>query len=316
MEYPSQDAVLHVIHLLTRFPPAVRAVHTLMNGKSPTLGERAALAQSILEVLKDVVPMKLIKSDASRLLEGTRLLFGIVLEKAKHLKLKESAQMPYISSLRTLDLRNTFTMEPMADIIQTPSGLVDAGYYEAFQEGGLLYWKTGEQPLSALPLDARTRRISLLAGGVVSQITILSMHTLDISAYENHGHAERLSLSRELSDLNHLSALCSRNKLSVIPPSALASAEAPVLTLDRDGLLAVYVGRAACAEPGKDITIFRPASGGEENVDVSIITQLLVCNLSEHFLSIFGSFQRIRRLFKCLGSFEAIENIPKFQNLS
>jgi hypothetical protein len=201
---------------------------------------------------------------------------GLVLEKAKHLKLKEDVQMPYISSLRVLDLRNAFTMEPIANVVQTPAGLVEEGYYEAFKEGGILYWKTGEQALSALPLDARTRRISLLSGGVIPQITILGTATLDFSGYENHGQAERLSLSRELSDLNHLSALCSRNKLSVSPPADLASAEAPVLTLDREGMLAVYTGRAACAAPGKDITIFRPASGGEESVDVSIITQLLV----------------------------------------
>jgi len=88
MEPPNQDAVLHVIHLLTRFPPAVRAVQILMSGKSPRPSERAALAQALYEVLKEVVPIQLIKSDPGRYFEGTRLLLGLILEKAKHLKLQ------------------------------------------------------------------------------------------------------------------------------------------------------------------------------------------------------------------------------------
>jgi U-box domain len=277
MEHPTQDAVLHIFSLLTRFPPAVRAVHILMNGKSPRACERAALAQALYEVLKGVVPLQLVKSDMTRLFEGARLLFGLILEKAKHLKLREDTQMPYISSLKVIDLRNTFTMEPLLHPIQTPFGLVEEGYYEAFKEGGILYWKTGEQPLAALPLDERTRRVSLLSGGLVSQLTVLDWNALkSIAGYANKGEADVIIPPRELSDLSHLSALCSRNDLSVLAPSTLPSAEAPALTLDREGLLAVYVGRAPCAQPGKDISIFRPMKGGEETIDVAIITQLLV----------------------------------------
>jgi len=124
-----------------------------MNDKSPRPCEQAALAQSLYEVLKDVVPVQLIKSDMTRLFEGVRLLFGLILEKAKHLKLNEDAQMPYISSLKVLDLRNTFTMEPIANAVQTPFGLVDEGYYEAFKEGGILYCRFSGRnfPILAVP---------------------------------------------------------------------------------------------------------------------------------------------------------------------
>ena len=141
MEHPNQDAILHIFNLLTRFPPAVRAIHILMNGKTPRFCERAALTQALYEVLKDVVPLRLVGLDEGRIFEGTRLLLGLVLEKAKHLKLSEDAQMPYISSLKVLDLRNTFTMESMVNVIQTPFGLVEEGYYEAFKVGGILYCK-------------------------------------------------------------------------------------------------------------------------------------------------------------------------------
>jgi U-box domain len=129
----------------------------------------------------------------------------------------------------------------------------------------------------ALPLDERTRRVSLLCGGLISQITVLDLNILNsIAGYAKTGVLDNLIPPRELSDLNHCWSLCSRNDLSVLAPSTLPSAEAPALTLDRDGLLAVYVGRAPCSQPGKDISIFRPTKGGEETIDVAIITQLLV----------------------------------------
>lgn len=248
-----------------------------MNGKSPRACERAALAQSLYEVLKDMIPAQLIKSDMARIFEGARLLFGFILEKARHLKLKEDVKMPYISSLKVLDLRNTFTMEPIANAVQTPFGLVEKGYYEAFKDGGILYWREGEQPISALPLDNRNRRVSLLCGGLISQITVLDLNNINsISGYRKKGDFDGAIPPRELSDLNHLSAICARNELSVLAPSTLPSAEAPALTLDREGLLAVYVGRAPCSQPGKDISIFRPMKGEEETIDVAVITQLLV----------------------------------------
>jgi hypothetical protein len=49
-----------------------------------------------------------------------------------------------------------------------------------------------------------------------------------------------------------------------------------VLTLDREGSLAFYIGRATCVEAGKDILLFTPTSSREEEgVDVTITTQLL-----------------------------------------
>ncbi|KAH7403530.1 hypothetical protein BKA64DRAFT_669265 [Cadophora sp. MPI-SDFR-AT-0126] len=277
MEFPNQDAILHVVHLLTRFPPAVRAVQILMNGKSPRPSERAALAQALYEVLKEVVPMQLIKSDPGRYFEGTRLLLGLILDKAKHLKLQASDRMPYISAISVLDLRNTFTMEPIIRPVQTPFGLVEEGYYDAFKLEGPLYFKTGEGPMTSIPLEQRIKRIALLSGGSVPQVTVFDLNFLNsTSCYVDKGGMNFAIPGRELCDLSYLSALCSRHNMSVLPPASLASADSPALTLDRNGALSVYVGRAPCSQPGRDISIFRPTTGGEETIDVSIVTQLLV----------------------------------------
>ena len=281
MEDTRQDAVLHVIHLLTRFPPAVRAAYILMRGETPRLSERAALAQCLYEVLKTVVPLQTVRSDPKRLFEGSRLLFGLILEKAKNLKvstLRNQSELPYVS-MKVYDLRNMITMDPVLSVpVQTPAGLVDLGFFEAFIEGGLLTWTNHTTMIKSSAIDRAWSRIAAISGGATAQVVGFNADMIGSSShYADGGDINKVISPTEYTDLQYLANLCSRNQLTVTPPAALASASAPVLTLDREGSLAVYVGRAGCgAEPGRDILMFRPTSGSEEEgVDVSIITQLL-----------------------------------------
>jgi len=253
MQEPSQDAILHLFHLLTNFPPAVRTLHILMNNKTPGPSECAALGQAIYQVLKDLVPTQLIRANMGRVFEGTRLLFGLILEKAKHLELAGDARLPYLSSFNVLDLKCSETMETIINPVQTPAGLLEEGFYDAARYGGILNWGAGEQSLSAGPLGARTKRIALLSGGITPEVTIFDLDSLgSFSIYPDGGAIENVITPLEMSDLHHLAVLCGRNRLSVVAPASLASSEAPALTLDRNGLLAVYAGRASCAEPGKE----------------------------------------------------------------
>lgn len=275
-----QDAVLHLVHLLTRFPPAVRAAYILMRGETPGSSERAALSQSLHEVLKDVIPLRIVGSNPLRLLEGCRLLFGLILEKAKNLKvakMDDDLQLPYVG-MRVHDLRNMITMEPVLSVpVQTKAGLLDLGFFKAFQQGGLLRWTNDNDTNKAATPDSAWSRMAVLSGGTKARIVAFDFDAVNTNTrYTDRGDVTTVVSQAELSELSYLAGLCARNQLSVIPPSALPSATAPVLTLDREGSLAVYVGRADCAEAGRDILIFRPTSAREEeNVDVSIVTQVL-----------------------------------------
>lgn len=279
MEAARQDAVLHVIHLITRFPPAVRAAYILMRGETPRSPERAALSQSLYEVLKDIIPLRIVQSNPLRLLEGCRLLFGLILEKAKNIKLTkiDDAQLPYVG-MRVYDLRNMITMEPVLSTpIQTKAGLLDRGFYRAFQQGGLLTWTNGNDTSKTANLDRAWSRMAILSGGTKTRIVAFDFDTVNTNTrYADHGDVSAVISQAEYSELSYLAGLCARNQLSVIPPSGLPSATPPVLTLDREGSLAVYIGRAGCGGAGDDILMFRPTSANEEEgVDVSIITQML-----------------------------------------
>src|SRR5438876_490464 len=137
MNRASQSAVLGLFYSITRFPPAVRAIHILMNGRTPTASERASLCQVVYEVLKHVIPMELIRGDKGRILEGSRLFFGFILDRAMRYKDADDNLVPFLSSLRTLDLRNFETLEPVCAPIMTSIGLVEEGYFNAYREGGI-----------------------------------------------------------------------------------------------------------------------------------------------------------------------------------
>jgi hypothetical protein len=252
MEESIQDAVLHLTRVLTRFPPALRTVHILMNGKHPRAPECAALSQSIFEVLKSLILRDLIQGDDSRVFEGSRLLFGYILDKAKKIRLRDQTT-PYLLSLRTIDLKDSETMEPVSIPIQTTVGLMEKGYYDAVKEDGILGWRNSNHRLSEMDLDEQTKRIALLCGGKVPQVTVFDIDSLNLtSGYSASDDIELFVESPSISGLQRLAALCARNKFSVLPPLALPTSEAPALTLDRHGLVAVYVGRPPCAAPGKE----------------------------------------------------------------
>ncbi|KAJ4303176.1 hypothetical protein N0V90_002069 [Kalmusia sp. IMI 367209] len=305
MEEQEQDAVLHILMLLTKFPPAVRAVQILMRGETPQASERAAIVQCIYEVLKDIVPLRVVNNDSTRLLEGSRLLFGLVIEKAKHLKLSmhDQDQLPYVGSLKVHELRNLITMEPVISPVQTTSGLVDQDFFDAFDAGGLLRWSNENNNGLVMASERPVVRACLLSGGIKTQVISFDIDAVNSDhRYADCGDVTKVISPAEFSDLAYLAGLCGRNKVGVIHPSALPSANPPVLTLDRAGLLAVYVGRQACGQAGSDINMFRPTSAiVEESVDVSIITQLMIPILerySANGTSVFESFGDHNRQIK------------------
>lgn len=252
MDQSSQNNVLWLIHAMTRFPPAFRALHILMEGKRLSESECAALAQAIYEVLKDIIPQKIIQDDPSRVFEGSRLFFGFILDKARLLKMPDGF-VPYLRCFNTLDLRDIETLEPILHPVQTGFGLSEEGYHNAHLEGGILCWSGGRQlPMSTKP-EAQTTRIALQYGGMTPEVTCCNLDTLNsLRRPEDIKDPERVVGLDKVPDLFTLGSLCERNGLAVAAPLALPSSSAPVLTLARNGFMAVYVGRAPCAEPGKE----------------------------------------------------------------
>jgi hypothetical protein len=283
----NRDSVLHVVHTLTRFPPAVRAVAALMFRRSLRYSERAALIQCVRQLLRVFVPMDLIGGDQSRLLEASRLLFGFILDKAKStewLKWSERYNAPYFRrGCRLMDNRNKRTMDTVLFPYESSQlGLVERGYYVALQSRGPLDFSDRTSLGKTEPSRGITKRVVILSGGVIKETHVFNSAAL-LATIRNYDRFDQYRdndiMRRALQNfpsLTEMAGMAARDRLAVVPPVDLRKSSAPVLTLDEEGLLAVYLERAACAPPDCDFTIFRPTRDGEHTMDVSEVTQKLV----------------------------------------
>ncbi|KAI0014255.1 hypothetical protein F4779DRAFT_612549 [Xylariaceae sp. FL0662B] len=275
-----QDAVLYVFTLFTRFPPALRCLHMLFEGKTITAVESAALSHAVFGVLPSFVLHAIIKSDDSRVFEGARLFFGFVLETAKALKLPatddpDTKPLPYLLAFHTVDIRDHMTAEGVMHAVQTPDGLVEESLFDAFKMAVPL----AESPLQTFmveeDINPDTARYALLSGGTTPEITVFSVNESACrDLYGKFGNISEIVDPDQLQDLGHLAELCGKHKLSVYRPTQLTSAITPCLTFDRNAHLAVYTGEQPCQPPGKSSIAFRPKHG-EEIIDPAIIEPLI-----------------------------------------
>ncbi|USW57709.1 Putative ubiquitin-conjugating enzyme E2, von Willebrand factor, type A, U-box [Septoria linicola] len=273
----NQDALLHVIDLMTWFPPCIRAMSLLIQGKTVSAVESAAIADCMYELLHEIIiPSGVVGTDAARLFEDSRLLMGFILEKAQSLKLAPSSatedQLPYLSSTQTRDLKDYQTGESVFRGVLTTSGLVERSLFEAFQESGALFGTHLQCFVTALEVTPSLQRNAILAGG--STDALLVFHELQSYIYIDAGNIDAAIDMTELSHLNHLAEIAARNQLAVHRPSQLTSAVAPSLTFDRDAHLAVYTGQQACGGSGDSSLVFRPRHG-EETFNTTVVEQLI-----------------------------------------
>lgn len=239
----TEQAVLYLLDLITHFPPAMRTMHILIKGNTPTAVECAALGNSLCHVLNDIVPSDLTKGDPERLFEGARLLLGLLMDKAKHLRMTNDERKipPYLDYLRMVRIGQS-----NHEVTGNPSHPADL----------------------SMPTILRAK---LLGGQTVGQILVFCPEIASLQ--QPHVLGQVIALE-EVQDLNHLAAISGSVSLAVAQPSALASVVAPALTFDSDGHVAVYTGRQACASPGEDLTIFRPHHGSE-TPDMAVVEQKL-----------------------------------------
>lgn len=232
------DAVLHVFEVMAAFPPALRTLHLLGQGKTPSPSECAALSHTCFHILETFMPEDLIGNTRRRLFEGSRLLFGFLLEKGRSVKLYESQligpqKWPYLSAFQVIETRDSITNEPVAEPVQTESGVVEKACVDAFSRAGILSFNTMQPALSQAHMESAMVRRAMLGGGSRAEILVLC-HDLLVTnyIYADGGDVTNVMDESELHELQYLAELCGRNKLAVHKPSQLTSAVASCLTFD------------------------------------------------------------------------------------
>ncbi|KAK6496287.1 hypothetical protein TWF481_002312 [Arthrobotrys musiformis] len=260
MTASQQENVLRVIYGLTRFFPILKAFRTLMGGESISPAQSALSVQCFYQLLKEVISTKALGGNQSRLLEGSRLLFGYILEMSR--LIDESTNIPLQDAFKTVDLSDITTSSLVKDPVFIDMRLVDASSLASL-------------PLAeVMPLPENIRRVFKLTRTTSSEYSYF-----DVSEVQDaYRHYSKIEINPKMArDLHYLSGICEACTCSFVVtlPADLAKASAPCLTFDSEGNIAVYTGRTPCAKPGKDFQTFLPLLGKEITVDIAAVTSLL-----------------------------------------
>ncbi|KAI4854045.1 hypothetical protein E4T44_00446 [Aureobasidium sp. EXF-8845] len=237
-----RDRVVYVFDLLCSFPPAVRALHLLVQGRTISRSSSAALSQAIYSVLEDLGHKKLIKNDKTRLFEGARLILGLIMEKANQLKSTNFSVPGYSLQIHQVQLQAA-----------APSGT-----HQLIPVGGGV--SRSNVPIYVQP-DAGSEELNLALLSGLEQSAVV--FTRPDNLFVRTQSLQEVVSPGDFRSLHQLANLCGKVSLSVIRPSLLSSVAAEHLTFGSDGDVAVYTGKAGCAAPGEDTVIFRPLHGEE-----------------------------------------------------
>ncbi|KAI4727940.1 hypothetical protein E4T49_04269 [Aureobasidium sp. EXF-10728] len=245
-----RGGVVYVLDLLSSFPPAVRALHLLIQGSTISHLASAALSQVFYCILEDLGHKKLIRNDNTRLFEGARLVFGLIMEKANQLKSTNFAVPVYWSLIHTVQFQDVSPSLPLVPVLGSMRPATSTYVQPDADSGELKLELLSESKQSATIFNAPSD---------------LFARTLTI---------QEIVTPSDFRNLHQLANLCGKASLSVLRPSLLASVAPEHLTFDSQGHLAVYTGKAGCAVPGEDTVIFRPMHG-EETPNVGQVEQQL-----------------------------------------
>ncbi|KEQ76394.1 hypothetical protein M436DRAFT_38338 [Aureobasidium namibiae CBS 147.97] len=248
-----RDRVIYVFDLLCSFPPAVRALHLLVQGRTITRLACAALSQAFYCILEDLGHKKLIKNDNARLFEGARLVLGLIMEKANQLKSTNFVVPVYSLHIHKVQFQTSAPAAfPHLMPVDGPSSRPATSTYV--------------QP------DAGSGEMNLVLLSESNQNAVIFNPPDDLFARVQSLH--EVVSPVDLRNLHQLANLCGKVSLSVVRPSLLSSVAPEHLTFDAEGHVAVYTGKAGCAAPGEDTVLFRPMHG-EETPNVGHVEQQL-----------------------------------------
>ena len=239
-----------MIAAFTRFPPATRALYTILNQHSPLEEDKAALAQALFEFAKQFTPvevMVIMDTNQSRIFELMRSVFGYLHQQAtKRFKLDLSNNLPYFAAFKINSLLCSITEEPVVDAVELSNGcgIMERALATEYQSG--LFRKTDPDLYQFGTVEVtETTCLSLLSGRRFKKLAHMSNPMLN--GYYND--ATDLVLAPLSVDAEQICDTLANTPFAIIAPMDLEGGSQPALTLDKRGLLAVFVGYTPCAEP-------------------------------------------------------------------
>jgi len=336
---PAKDRLLRMMWSFTNFPPAVRAMHILVDQATPTDEDCAALIQALHKVTANYfVPTDEI-FEPRRVLEASRSMFGY-LQKVSCVKFKrdQSGEFPFLELFDTKELLCPITQNPICNpvLLIGDGGIMETPLAKEFIYGRL-HLTHPKGPRSLADNDEISRqgamlRAALYSGGRFAKIVIMTCISDDAAVYNdttdeilNPPDVDPKAFSQTLTD----------GPLRIIAPADLSASNIPCLTLDARGWVAVFLGYQPCgAPPAKFVstedttnlsnTFFCPTKGGDCVVDTALVTQSLARlrdSASEDDTSESFSFAAVQTappseiIMLCLDTSSSMDNPADFKDM-
>ncbi|KAG6918190.1 hypothetical protein DXG01_015978 [Tephrocybe rancida] len=263
----SENKILTTLFSITRFPPAVRALGVLLLNVAPQPQEKAALAEALFHALQDFshAASPAFTINPSRRFETARILLGHILAvtdivNATARPLRSFSLKCAISNKRLVD---PVTLDSFA-IVERSSGILHAVGGQLYRPGhGVKTFSITE--LSGNELHQVVAQSKEYNG---SEVYVLLVHELGVVSRPMTLKNVGRDFSNAIQRANETD-LISRGPLELKSPSVVP----PQVVLDSEGFLAVFMGRGCGA--ARDVNFFRPASGGETEVDVNDVEHAL-----------------------------------------
>ncbi|TFK70123.1 hypothetical protein BDN72DRAFT_896704 [Pluteus cervinus] len=266
----AEQKVLSTMFALTRFPPAVRALGILLLNKNLEEWEKAAISESIFHTLKDFAASgpDAITKTLDRTLETSRILLGHLIS-AVNASPTETVQRPLEEILLRCGLSQKRLVDP---VLVSGTIIVEKSTANLYMHGGTIFRPNISDDDFTMVGSADLVRQILAQSKQLNRsgVSVLKLEKLSAPP-------QSLLLDLKALGRNFNLAIKSANETDLVSrgPLDLKSTNIvpPQIVLDSDGFLAVFTGRGCGA--AKDVNFFRPARGGDTEVDVNDVGHAL-----------------------------------------
>ncbi|KAJ7446553.1 hypothetical protein FB451DRAFT_1412223 [Mycena latifolia] len=266
-----EQKVLALAYAIFRFPPAVRTLAALFLNKVPRPEDKAALTEAIYQALAEFSSRGpyAITGRETRRFETVRILLAYMASAAD----VGSAALPQ-RPVDEISLVCALSQKRLANPVLLEAVVVERAVAQLHQPGGLLFRpgpSTDTSSIVEIGHNEILPRILAHSPGLRSESTLV-LRVDDIGTPPASFLATLDAVGRDF-----LLAIRRANQTDLVTrgPLELKSADVvpPQIVLDQEGLLAVFTGRG-CGT-ARDVNFFRPANGGDTEVDVNDISHAL-----------------------------------------
>ena len=176
-----KDHLLRILATATKFPPAGRALYTIINQSGPMEEDCAAFIQAIHQLAQQFVPPDSTDFDPRRTLELVRPLFGHLYQQS-NIKYKRDNEglFPYLDLFEQKSLICPVTDEPVMNPIVLPNdaGIMEYGLADEYVNGRLRMTNPICPRLSNNNGNNDLKRLALASGGKFRKLVSFPLQLL------------------------------------------------------------------------------------------------------------------------------------------